>query len=237
MTSLQDKLNKLAEDGPIAGLKRAAAIAAMNELTIDEFRELTGIGITTYGIYHIAESGISVADSVKMENLTARQQDEFSRSRKLLSLSFPCSPEDFLQWYEATCGEFYPSEDSAGKRAPSDFPLATGFIDEVRRLHMPNELDLSRVVTSKRIIEAFLVKEEIAVNKKWWDKRLRDPVNYGLLECRALPGKPGRGSHPSLWYPMLVAAWLLDKNHMVNNAIAMALESHFPNEDSEYFRN
>ena len=54
----------------------------MDELTLNEFRELTGVGITTYGIYHISEAGISVAGSVEMTDLNVRQQHELSRARK-----------------------------------------------------------------------------------------------------------------------------------------------------------
>ena len=232
---LQDRLNELASDDPIADRKRAVQIAAMDELTINEFRELTGIGIGTLGIYCISETGISVAGSVEMTDLTARQQHELNRARKLLRLNFPCSHEDFAQWYEATRGEFT-TEDGVTARAPSDFPLVAGYIDEVRRLHIPNRLDLSHAVTSKQIIDAFLVKEEIVANERWWETRLRDPENYGLLGCRVMKGKPGRGGNPSLWNPRLVAVWLLEKRHLHSNAIAAAIEKHFPAENAEYFR-
>lgn len=235
MKSLQDRLQELSEDGPFADRKRAVQIAAMDELTIDEFRQLTGVGIGNLGIYRISETGISVADSVEMTDLTAAEQQDLSDARKLLSLNFPCSPEDFTQWYEATRGEFF-TKDGVTNKAPSDFPLVAGFIDEVRRLHTPNRLTLSQAVTSKQIIAAFPVQEDIVANEGWWKTRLRDPENYGLLECRAMKGKPGRGSNPSLWYPMRIAAWLLEKKLMSNNAIAKAIENHFPCEDAEYFR-
>jgi hypothetical protein len=101
---------------------------------------------------------------------------------------------------------------------------------------MPNQLDLSRAVTSKQIIEAFPVENDSAANSKWWDIRLRDPSNYGLTECRAMPGKGGRGNNPSLWYPMRVAAWLLDKTDMGDKRILKAMNTHFPSEDAECLR-
>lgn len=220
-------------DGAIADPRRAREIAAMDELSIDEFRELTGIGISRYGIYSIDSQGVSVGTVKDMAELTARQQHKLSLARKALSLSFPCTPARFVEWFIATQGK----PDTVGAeriaRAPSDFPLAKGFLAEFDRLNSAGKRDTRHAVPKQDIIAAFPVKPSPDENAKWWAIRLRDVDNYGLAECRARKGQRGRGDNPSYWYSQSIAAWLIDKGHMKKRDVISAMEANFPTEDLE----
>lgn len=225
-----------ASDGPIADFRRAREIAAMDELSIHEFRELTGIGISHYGIYHIDSQGVSVGTVTDMAELSGRQQHELSVARKALSLNFPCTPARFVEWFIATQGE--PDTVGAGRiaRTPSDFPLANGFLEEIDRLKSVGTRDTSRAVPKQNIIAAFPVEPSPNENAHWWNKRLRDVENYGLTKCRAIKGRRGRGGDPSYWYPLSIAGWLIAKGYMKERDVISAMEAHFPSENPEWLK-
>ena len=229
--SLAQKIDQLTmTDGPIADPMRAKEIAEMDEFGLHEFRELTGVGAGTYGTYVISERGVGLScDSHQLCDLTARQQHELELARKLLTLKFPCTPTRFYEWYEATQGEVDEEAPDKG-RAPSDFPLASGFKMVLERGNNRFIQDATRSAPSHEIISAFQVKATATENKKWWDTRLRDPSNYGLLGARMQAGKKGRGN-PSYWSPYFVANWLFLKRHMSRSAVHAAMSEHFPQID------
>jgi len=230
---LVQKIDQLAMmDGPIADSTRAREIAEMDEFGLHEFRELTGIGVGTYGIYVISESGVGLScDGYLLSDLTSRQQHDLELADKSLSLTFPCTPTQFCEWYEATRGKVDEEAPEKG-RAPSDFPLANGFKIGLERGNNRFIQDANRSATSGKIISAFQVKATATENKKWWDMRLRDPSNYGLMGARIQAGKKGRGN-PSYWSPYFVAIWLADKHHMTRSAVLAAMSVHFPNIDCD----
>lgn len=231
--SLTQKIDQLVmTDGPIADPMRAKEIAEMEEFGLHEFRELTGIGVGAYSIYVISENGVGLSsDDYPQSDLTARQQHELERARKL-ALKFPCTPTQFSEWYEATRGEVDDKEPAKG-RAPSDFPLASGFQLVMERGNNGFIQDANKSVTSSEIISAFQVKTTAAENREWWDERLRDAKKRGLLHARLQEGRRGRGNNPSYWSPYFVAIWLIDKQHMSRNAVLAAMGEHFPQIDCD----
>ena len=83
-----------ASDGAIADPRRAREIAAMDELSIHEFRELTGIGEGHYSIYLIDSQGVSVGTVTDMAELSGRQRHELSIARKPFHSVSPAAPLD-----------------------------------------------------------------------------------------------------------------------------------------------
>lgn len=80
-------------------------------------------------------------------------------------------------------------------------------------------------VSRADIVFYFKVKPDEAANQKWWDERMRDAKRYGLEQARASRGR-GKKSQP-MFYPDLIAAWLVDKKHMDGPAAAAVLRKHF----------
>lgn len=232
--SLAQKIDQLAKtDGPIADPTRAKEIAEMDEFGLHEFRELTGVGAGRYGIYVISEMGVGLgSDSDHLSDLTARQQHELELARRSLTLAFPCTPELFVDWYESTQGKVDEKEPDKS-RAPSDFPLACGFRFVLERSNRTFLQDASRSAPKGKIVSAFQVKAVEAENWEWWDKRLRDPSNYGLEVARLQAGKKGRGNNPSYWSPLFVGSWLIEKQHMPRSAVLAAMSEHFPQIDCD----
>ena len=206
------------DNGPHATPERAAEIAGMDKFGLLEFWELTGIGGGPYGIYEIREEGIVLRLADVQSNLTEQSRVSIRNFVERSSLSFPCFSADFLIWYEGT----------RAKNGVSDFPLANGFLkalDKEFRVESINEVD---PVPSQKIIEAFPVETDFLENKRWWGERMRSAVKYaGLLDARASKGKGGSGN-PSYWHPMVVAAWLIDKDHLAKNTVIHAVQTHFP---------
>ena len=90
-------------------------------------------------------------------------------------------------------------------------------------------------VAATEIIAAFAVKEP-RINAAWWSRRLRDPDKYGggrLTQARAMKGDPKTQSR---WYPDVVAAWLIDREHLPRAVVIKAIEDHFPDIDVDLLR-
>ena len=117
---LTDRLRTIAAAQQPTSKARAAEIAGMYSFGVLEFLELTGIELGAYGIYNIDDDGVRLGLSVDDLSLTGHQRIALrDASDKLRELDFPCSPEDFYEWYVTTLGD----------NQVSDFPLATGFLD------------------------------------------------------------------------------------------------------------
>lgn len=215
--------------GGIANRARATEIALMTDFGLPEFLELTGIGAGAYGIYDISEEQVTV--SKESTGLAAQQQHELNVAHRRLTLKFPCKPLEFAKWYEATCGTPASAEDGKLRPAPSDFPLADGFLETLKRLGSSSLDDLSNAAPSNAIVSAFPVKTDPIENKNWWGRRLRDPRNSGLLESRVAAGRSGR-NNPSYWNAILVALWLIEKKHLAPAKVRTALANHFPDLDA-----
>lgn len=85
-------------------------------------------------------------------------------------------------------------------------------------------------VDSDAIIAGFRVKEDEAINQRWWKSHMRDATRYQLNTCRVQIGGPNRGDQrqPSLWKPDAVAGWLVDKGHLSSKQVVRMLRQHFP---------
>jgi hypothetical protein len=202
-------------NGSLTAAERAAQIATLEQLGLLEFTELTGVGAGRYGVFRVSESGITF-DQLPLEDLPVSDQIALQRAVRELSLRFPCSPEQLMEWHTAT----------RGTNSVSDFDLAPAFEAEMRRRNP--EVGARASCPADAVVKAFAVRPTAAANKKWWDARLRDPRKYGLVAGRALKGKAKR---PSRWYPDVVAGWLVDKQHMSHSAVTRAVEQHFPDVD------
>ncbi|MBL0290903.1 MAG: hypothetical protein IPQ15_09600 [Betaproteobacteria bacterium] len=113
------------------------------------------------------------------------------------------------------------------ERGVSDFPLAKGFAEQVRRRgDLAGRAGLS--VASPEIVAAFQIKG--AENVGWWDRRLRNPGRYGLKIARAALGA---AKLPSRWYPEVVAAWLIEEGHMERDDVVRAMKRSFPEIDTD----
>jgi hypothetical protein len=115
--------------------------------------------------------------------------------------------EEWVSWAQQQGWEI-----PAYLRAPAD---AGGDADRIKG---------AKPVASSKIKAAFAIPRENN-NDSWWDTRMRDAKDYGLIDSRAAPG---RGSRPSLWYPDRIAGWLLDKKHFQSKQIAGILRRSFP---------
>jgi hypothetical protein len=211
-------------NGPFATRARAAEIALMDLIDLPEFVELTGVGVGDYSIYRVDREGISLRANEHLADLAVAEQNAVLQATRRLTLVFPCAPSIFMKWYDATRGE-------ANEGEPvgiSDFPLAKGFAEELRRFEGSAQHSAGPSVPSGDIVAAFRVETDKRANAKWWDYRLRDPVKYRLAEARALAGSAQR---PSRWYPTLVAGWLLDREHLDRDAVLRAMRQNFPGYD------
>jgi hypothetical protein len=188
-----------------------------------EFIELTGIS-GRYGIYRIDRRGVTVRtqdDEADLAAEPAAQVVALLAAEEHLSLVFPCSPEDFVKWYDATRG---------GTNGVSDLPLAPGFL---KALADEGKMQLDRlgpITPSSKIAAAFKVKLVDEENLKWWENRLRSAKKYGLVSARASPGRASQQSH---WSPVMVAAWLIEKEHLTRDAVLRAMQKHFPDCDTD----
>lgn len=203
----------------LASPERAGEIARMKAFGLREFIELTGIH-GKYGIYLVDRHGVAI-DKVEAEAADAAAAVVLLAAEDHLNLKFPCSPEQFQDWFDAT----------KGTNGVSDFPLAPGFL---RALVEGNEAQRSRLGMAKPssdIVLAFKVRKDHQDNRAWWDNRMRNPGKYGLESARA---SPGRAKKPSYWYPVEVAAWLIDKNHLTRASVMQALQQHFPDSDPSF---
>ncbi len=239
--------------GPFADSARAAEIASMDTFGLLEFTELTGVGAGDYGTYRVSTAGVSLilalhfnemelskrsaegqpvgprvaGDSqhkdMELSNWTPEEQLVIQRAALAPALTFPCSPEGFMSWYDAIRGP-----DGAGEFAASDFPLAQAFEKAVRRSEGSSSDRKRFSCTSQEIAAAFAVKTEPAKNAAWWADRLGDPAKYGkqsLVGARASKGNP---RNPSRWYPDVVAGWLLEKEYLPPSAVINAMQRAFP---------
>lgn len=215
----------------LIGRERAAEIATMKEFGLPEFRELTGIGAGRYSIYQIDANGVSPPFQDDSPDLTAAQQDELYKAKQILSLAFPCTPLEFIGWHDRTRGA--KAIDASGKeaQAPSDFPLAPGFVEALKRINQIKQRESRPSIPSPQIMAAFKVKLDPSENHKWWDTRMRDSGRYMLKNSRA---SPGRAKIPSYWYPDLVAAWLIESGHLSRDTVIGAVEQHFPEIETTY---
>jgi hypothetical protein len=138
----------------LADPARAGEIALMEEFGLAEFTELTGIGVSSYGIYRVSAEGVSIDPEHKLGDFSAAEQLQIQRATLRLGLRFPCAPVLFLTWYEATCGE--PHE--GGRQ--SDFPLAEGFVEALQKADGLATAVRKNAVTSPKIIASFRVKPD-----------------------------------------------------------------------------
>lgn len=223
---LKETLERCTE-GINTSRQRAEEIAHLDEITLDEFRELTGIGEADYGIFHIASAGIDVGCGISSRDLSALQQKDLRDAQKKLSLKFPCPLEEFADWYKKTCSNRTLPD---GKQVlVSDFELAPGFLSELEKRGTWKGVANREFATRHQIIEVFKVKQNDAENEKWWDKKLRDPNNSsGLVDCRVQSGKRGRGGVPSLWDPYKIACWLITKKHLGKSEVISSFKVSFP---------
>jgi hypothetical protein len=193
----------------------------MEQFGLREFIELTGIGSGQYGIYRISRDGVNVGDPDQSHQLAPKDELNILRAEDALRLDFPCSVEQFMEWYDATRGV----QGENGEIADSDFPLASGFLKELIGTSESARTRLGPSVPSGKIVAAFKVKVVDSENRKWWDDRLRAVKKYGLKDARAALGGAKR---PSQWYPLLVAAWLIEKKYLPPAIVLRAVEKHFP---------
>jgi hypothetical protein len=117
---------------------------------------------------------------------------------------------------------------TGGTNGVSDFPLAKGFAEELRRHEGPSSEGAEPSVSSGRIVAAFKVRPAERENAKWWDLRLRNPGRYRLASARAARGVAKR---PSRWHPVRVAGWLIDEKLIARDAVLRAMEKNFPDYD------
>jgi hypothetical protein len=208
---------------PLATPERATEIARLKEFGLREFIELTGIS-GRYGIYRIDRRGVTVRtqdDEADLAAEPASQVVALLAAEEQLRLVFPCSSENFVKWYDATRG-------TDGRS--SDFPLAPGFL---KALADEEKMQLDRfgpITASSKIAAAFKVKPVDKENLKWWDDRLRSAKKYGLASARASQGRASQQSH---WSPVMVAAWLIEKEHLTRDAVLRAMQKHFPDCDTD----
>src|SRR5947207_12750643 len=93
-------------DGPSADRTRAAEIAGMDEFGLLEFIELTGVCAGNFGNHRISTAGVSfllaeAVNEVDLSNWTADEQTALLLANRLPMLTFPCTPDDFMSWYDA----------------------------------------------------------------------------------------------------------------------------------------
>jgi len=205
--------------GPFASGARAAEIALMEEFGLEEFTELTGVGIGDYGIYRVGQKGVSLRASDALTSLTVEEQNAVHQLARKVTLKFPCEPATFLSWYDATRGQ-----PSPGRAGISDFPLAEGFERTLRLEPSARAGKGGPSVASGEIISAFLVEENAKANYEWWNRRLRHPGRFSLIGARAAQG---RAKIPSRWYPHVVAAWLIDRQHLSREVVVRVMEKRF----------
>jgi hypothetical protein len=211
--NLADRLETIAAAQEPTSKARAAEIAGMNVFGVLEFVELTGIELGPYGIYRVDNDGVQIGLLADESTFTGRQRiDLRDACEKLCKLDFPCSPEDFYNWYETTLGE----------NRVSDFPLATGFLDALGKKLPPRATSGVSPVPSTKIMEAFDVRPETAQNRDWWNARMRSAKRYGLTNARASQGGRGRGK-PSYWQPLVIAVWLIEKKHLTKGTVIQAV--------------
>ena len=217
-------------EGSSAGLsqERVAKIAARSEFGFLEFYELTGIDTGNYGIYIIDNDGVRLQITSDDQTLTARQRVAVRQiTEKLKNLAFPCTPDAFCDWYLSTQGD----------NGISDFPLAEGFFHAVGSQESARPQNFSQHhVTSKMIIDAFNVLPSDTENEKWWDDRFRSAKRYKIDGARVAPGGRGHNATPSLWNPLPLAAWLIDKGHMEKEKVIHIMKTKFPEYDVDYLR-
>jgi len=199
----------------------------MDEFGLPEFTELTGVGVGKFSIYLLSATGISLPVAEQLADFAPRQQHEIHQAVRNVALAFPCEPAKFLEWYDATRGNA-PEGTPKGKQGVSDFPLAYGFIEELRRHEEPSSHSADPSVSSGEIVSAFRVRGDERENAKWWDLRLRNPGRYRLTRARALRGVARR---PSRWHPVLVAGWLIDQKFLTHDVVQRAMARSFPDYD------
>lgn len=209
---------------------RAVEIANMRNFGLREFIEITGVGAGEYGIYLISETNGVEIKMTPLADIDAVGQKNLLQAREKLSLKFPCTPTEFSKWHDATRGEI--SLESNGEATPSDFPLHKSFIDQINTNlgHPPSKI--KDAVTSLVIKDAFNGIPKDA-DSKWWGVRLRDPDNYGLSDARVAKGKAGR-NNPSLWDPIAVGSWIIEKYPELKNKVIQACKKHFPDHDTDF---
>jgi hypothetical protein len=223
----KNTLEQATDNGPSATSERASEIARMDEFGLLEFSELTGVGSVLHGIYKISEKGVRLRLDDPELNLTEQSRVSIRSMVERSALTFPCPPHDFWVWHEGT----------KASNGVSDFPLADGFLKALGKEVRVEIIDNVAPVPSKNIIEAFSVKDDAVENARWWSVRMRSAEKYaGLIDARALKGKGGRGN-PSYWRPMVVAAWLIDKDHLTKKTVIHAVQTHFPECNVDYLGN
>ena len=217
---------------PFATPERAAEIALMDEFGLAEFTELTGVGVGAHGIYRVSRKGVSLPASKNLSELTAAQQNAIHHATRLLTIRFPCAPADFMRWYDATRGKAPPDAPKT-RQGISDFPLAKGFAEELRRHEEPSSDSTAPLVPSGEIVAAFKVLPADRENAEWWNLRLRNPGRYRLTSARAVRGAAQR---PSYWHPVRVAAWLVEEELLTREVVIRAMQKSFPNHDADFLQ-
>jgi len=156
----------------------------------------------------------------RLEDWSHAEQVEIRRAARLLSLKFDCPPAEFMRWYNET----------RATNGVSDFALAKGFEETLEQHGRFAGNRATPSVTSAEIVSAFRVKSDRAANKNWWGQRLRNPQRYGLTHARAATGGARLQSR---WFPVQVAAWLIDRNHLRREAVDRAMRDAFPAFDAD----
>jgi hypothetical protein len=217
------------EEVTLADASRAAEIALMEKIGLPEFGELTGKGIGNHGIYRVDQAGVSLRVSDGLATLTDVQQQMVNQAARRLTLSFTCTPAEFMAWYDATRGE----KDPLGKGKPgvSDFPLAAGFVEALEQNTPSNTTAIRDSVVSETIIAAFRMRTDDGENQQWWNERMGHASRYELEDARV---SPGRAANPSRWDPLQIAIWLARKGHLAPEKVRRAFEAHFPKLDSTF---
>jgi hypothetical protein len=209
----------------LASPERAREIARQKDFGLQEFVELTGVALGDYGIYHVTRKGVTLknplSDDAIDRKLPLRAQVDVLKAEASAHLEFPCTPAQFLEWYDATRGVGH-----VQKRGVSDFPLAPGFERALLESGQSGLERLGPTVPSSAIIAAFGGK-----SRAWWDERMRKAKTYGLKDARA---SLGRAQRQSYWSPTLVAEWLISKNYMPRASVIKALKQHFPEADRSF---
>lgn len=216
---------------PYATPQRAAEIALQDKFGLEEFTELTGIGIGDFLIYRVDAAGVSLRISESLAELTAGQQNAIRKAvrQRQLTLAFPCAPAEFVTWYDATRGEKAHTREPSPACFVSDFPLAEGFLEALNLGERGTAVGRGKSVPKPKIIDAFRVKTDETKNRKWWDDRTRSAIKYKLEQARV---SCGRGKNPPRWDPLQIAIWLVAKNHLSADRVRRAVEAHFPEVDS-----
>lgn len=208
----------------LADSKRALEIAKLSTFGFLEFYELTGIDAGEYGIYDLDDQGVRLRLSDDDSELTGRQRLAIRNAReKLVDLDFPCTPQSFCNWYQTTCGT----------NSVSDFPLAEGFFKAVTKKEPIALRNSEPPVTASEIIEAFDVVTDRKANDEWWNDRMRSAKKYGLVEARISQGRRGI-KNSSLWHPVAVASWLIERKCMEKTSVIHLTRTHFPDYDVDY---